>query len=92
MNSTEIRKKAISTIDQHYPKQEWVRLYTDGSAIDAFKNVGGRVFIEWSNGSTTSQALPTGATCSNCKTKAEANISFGIAFSMDSGSLPNKGQ
>ena len=29
--------KSQSTIEKYYPKQEWVRLYTDGSATDAIK-------------------------------------------------------
>ena len=70
MNPSDINTKAKSTIEKYYPKQEWVRLYTDGSATDAIKNGGG----EWLDGSTTSDAFPTGATCSNYKAKAEALI------------------
>ena len=66
--------KAKSTIEKYYPKQEWVRLYTDGSAADAIKNGGGGVFTEWLEGATTSDAFPTGATCSNYKAEAEALI------------------
>ena len=72
MSTAEIRKKAISIIHQHYPEQEWVKLYTDGSATDAVKNGGGGVFIEWPNGSTTLQAFPAGATYLNYKAEAEA--------------------
>ncbi|KAK3730763.1 hypothetical protein RRG08_015680 [Elysia crispata] len=57
---------------QHYPKQEWIRPYTDGSETNAVKNGGGGVFIEWPNGCTTSQAFPAGATYSNYKAEAEA--------------------
>ena len=38
------------------------------------KNGGGGVFTEWLDGSTTSDAFPTGATCSNYKAEAEALI------------------
>ena len=74
MNPSDISTKAKSTIEKYYPKQEWVRLYTDGSASDAIKNGGGGVFTEWLDGSTTSDAFPTGATCSNYKAEAEALI------------------
>ena len=74
MNPSDISIKAKSTIEKYYPKQEWVRPYTDGSAADAIKNGGGRVFTEWLDGSTTSDAFPTGATCSNYKAEAEALI------------------
>ena len=74
MNPSDISTKAKSTIEKYYPKQEWVRLYTDGSATDAIKNGGGGVFTEWLDGSTTSDAFPTGATCSNYKAEAEALI------------------
>ena len=46
MNSSDISTKTKSTIEKHYPKQEWVRLCTDGSATDAIKNGGGGVFTE----------------------------------------------
>ena len=74
MNPSDISTKAKSTIEKNDPKQEWVRLYTDGSATDAIKNGGGGVFSEWLDGSTTSDAFPTGATCSNFKAEAEALI------------------
>ena len=69
MNPSDISTKAKSTIEKNYPKQEWVRLYTDGSAAEAIKNGGGGVFTEWLDGSTTSDAFPTGATCSNTRLK-----------------------
>ena len=74
MNPSDISTKAKSTIEKYYPKQEWVTLYTDGSATDAIKNGGEGVFTEWLDGSTTSDAFPTGATCSNYKAEAEALI------------------
>ena len=74
MNPSDISTKDKSTIEKHYPKQDWVRLYTDGSATDAIKNGGGGVFTEWLDGSNTSDAFPTGATCSNYKAEAEALI------------------
>ena len=75
MNPSDISTKAKSTIEKYYPKQEWVRLYTDGSPTDAIKmGGGGGVFTEWLDGSTKSDAFPTGATCSNYKAEGEALI------------------
>ena len=74
MNPSDISTKAKSTIEKYYPKQEWVGLYTDGSATDAIKNGGGGVFTEWLDGSTTSDVFPTGATCSNYRAEVEALI------------------
>ena len=87
MNPSDISTKAKSTIEKFYPKQEWVRLYTDGSATDAIKNGGGGVFTEWLNGSTTSDAFPTGATCSNYKAEAEALI---VALNLIKSTLNSK--
>ena len=42
MDPSDISTKAKSTIEKYYPKQEWVRLYTDGSATDAIKKWRGR--------------------------------------------------
>ena len=40
MNPSDINTKAKSTIEKYYPKQEWVRLFTDGSATDAILMAG----------------------------------------------------
>ena len=33
-------------IEHHFPSGEWIRVYTDGSATEAVRNGGGRVYIE----------------------------------------------
>ena len=58
MNPSDISTKAKSTIEKYNPKQEWVRLYADGSATDAIKNGVGGVFTEWLDSSTTTDGFP----------------------------------
>ena len=73
MNHSDISTRAKNTIEKYYPKQEWVRLYISYWCNKKWRG-GGGVFTEWLDGSTTSDAFPTGATCSNYKAEAEALI------------------
>ena len=52
-------------IEHHFPSGEWIRVYTDSSANEAVINGGGRVYIEWPDGTSESHAIPTGLFSSN---------------------------
>ena len=59
-------------IDLNYPSENWIRVYTDGSAEEAVSNGGAGVYIEWPDGTTLERSFPTGKHSSNYKAKATA--------------------
>ena len=47
----EILKEAVNnSLRVQYPKNSWIRVYTDGSSEEAIKNGGAGILIEWPNG------------------------------------------
>ena len=71
---SELERKAITSeyLDKVYPREEWIRTYTDGSAEDATRNGGAGVFIQYPQGSEDSLAFPTGSNSTNYKSEAIA--------------------
>nr|KAG5706601.1 hypothetical protein BaRGS_005671 [Batillaria attramentaria] len=59
-------------IDEKYPGEAWVQVYTDGSATQAVSNGGAGVFIRYPDGQTESVAVPTGKHCSNYSAEVKA--------------------
>ena len=53
------RTLAMATIDENYPQEAWMRVYTDRSATQATKNGGVGVFIHYINGNKQREAIPT---------------------------------
>ena len=59
-------------IDLNNPSENWIRVYTDGSAEEAVSNGGAGVYIEWPDGTTLERSFPTGKHSSNYKAEATA--------------------
>ena len=59
-------------ININYPSELWIRVYTDGSAEEAVRNGGGRVLIEWLDGTKIENSMPTGRHSTNYKAEAAA--------------------
>jgi hypothetical protein len=72
---TSIVKKTLtmSMLEEKYPSESWVRVYTDGSATNATTK-GASIYIQYSNGEQQSEAIPTDLHCSNYKAEGEAII------------------
>lgn len=64
----------MSMLEEQYPSESWVRVYTDGSATNATTKGGAGIYIEYPNGERQSKAIPTGRHCSNYKAEEEALI------------------
>lgn len=64
--------KVINLLDQKYPNDKWIRVYTDGSASAKARDGGGGIHIEWPDGRRESKAMPTGPICSNYKAETAA--------------------
>ncbi|VDI60876.1 Hypothetical predicted protein [Mytilus galloprovincialis] len=62
----------MSMLEEQYPSETWVRVYTDGSATNATTNGGAGIYIKYPNGDQQSEAIPTGLHCSNYKAEEEA--------------------
>ena len=64
----------LEMIDEKYPREAWTHVYTDGSATNAINNGGAGVFVRLPDGTTRSEALPTGKNCTNYKAEVEALV------------------
>ena len=73
---TNIVKKnlTMSMLEEKYPSESWVRVYTDGSTTNAITKGGAGIYIQYLNGEQQSEAIPTGLHCSNYKAEGEAII------------------
>ena len=73
--SNEIQKSlTLEMLEERYPQEAWTRVYTDGSATSAIKNGGAGVYVRLPDGSTLSEALPTGMNCTNYRAEVEALV------------------
>ena len=59
-------------IAENFPSKDWIRVFTDGSAINAVSNGGSGVYIEFPDGQSTESFIPTGTLCTNYKAELEA--------------------
>ena len=57
----------MSMLEEKYPSESWVRVYTDGSTTNATTKGGAGIYIQYPNGEQQSKAIPTGLHCSNDK-------------------------
>ena len=69
-------KKALTLamLDEQYPHEAWIRLYTDGSATDAIKNGGACIFIQYLSGERQAEAIPTGFHCTSYRAEEEVLV------------------
>ena len=68
----ELKELTCTYLDKNFPGEEWIRVYTDGSAEKAVANGGSGVYIEMSDQKTIESSIPTGTHCSNYKAELEA--------------------
>ena len=66
------RAFALEYLEQEYPTDTWVHVYTDGSAVDATRNGGSGVFIQKPDQQTVSISLPVESTCTNFRAEVKA--------------------
>ena len=59
-------------LDTTYPKETWIRVYTDGSAEQATRNGGAGIFIQYPDGSKDTLTFATGIHSTNYKSEAVA--------------------
>lgn len=71
-NSIQRMTAALSHLDDEYPGDLWVRVYTDGSALDAIRNGGAGVYIEYPHKSRDMIKTPTGKFCNNYDAEIQA--------------------
>ena len=64
----------LAMLDERYPQEAWLRVYTDGSAADAVKNGGAGVYIQYPSGEWQAEAIPTGLHCTNYRAEVQALI------------------
>ena len=68
----ELKELTCTYLDKNFPGEEWIRVYTDGSAEKAVANGGSGVYIEMPDQKTIESSIPTGTHCSNYKAELEA--------------------
>ena len=71
-NSIQRKTVTLSLLDEEYPHDLWVRVYTDGSAENAVKNGGAGVYIEYPNNVRDAIKVPTGKFCHNYDAEIQA--------------------
>ena len=68
----ELKELTCTYLNKNFPGEEWIRVYTDGSAEKAVANGGSGVYIEMPDQKTIENSMPTGTHCSNYKAELEA--------------------
>lgn len=71
-NSVQRRTATLSFLDEKYPQDLWIRVYTDGSAQNAVKNGGAGVYIEYPNNTRDADKISTGKHCHNYDAEIQA--------------------
>ena len=66
----ELRSLTLEALSVAYPSTTWARAYTDGSAEEAVKNGGGRVFIKLPDGRSIRKSVATGQQSTNYRAEA----------------------
>jgi len=61
-------------IEDQYPNEAWLQVYTDGSATDATRCGGAGAYISHPSGEWQTLSTATGAYCTNYKAEVEAII------------------
>ncbi|KAK7093030.1 hypothetical protein V1264_008689 [Littorina saxatilis] len=69
-----LKALTLATLEERYPDDAWIRVYTDGSATNAVKSGGAGVHIQYPGGERTEETLPTGLYCTNYKAEVDALI------------------
>jgi ribonuclease HI len=64
----------MSMLEEKYPSESWVIVYTDGSATNTKTKGGAGIYIQYPHGEQQSDAIPTGLHRSNYKAEGEAII------------------
>jgi ribonuclease HI len=69
-----VARKALTLamLEETYPRESWIRVFTDGSSTKAVKNGGAGVFIQFPSGEWKAEARPTGLHCTNYRAEVEA--------------------
>ena len=63
----ELKELTCTYLDKNFPGEEWIRVYTDGSAEKAVANGGSGVYIEMPDQKTIESSIPTGTTAPTIK-------------------------
>lgn len=88
-NSVERRTATLSFLDEEYPPDLWIRVYTDGSAQNAVQNGGAGVYIEYPNNTRDMARVPTGKYCHNYDAEIQAiKIATEKLLNTNSGTQP----
>ena len=68
------RALTLAMLEETYPQEAWIRVFTDGSATDAIQNGGAGVYIQFPDGQKHADAIATGIHCTNYKAEVEALV------------------
>ncbi|CAC5370134.1 unnamed protein product [Mytilus coruscus] len=72
--STVKKTLTIGMLEDEYPSDSWIRVYTGGSVTNATTKGAAGIYIKYPNGDQHSEAKSTGLHCSNYKAEEEALI------------------
>ena len=61
-------------IEEQYPQEAWIHVYTDGSATNAVANGGVGILIRFPGGQTETASVPAGRYCTNYRAETDALV------------------
>jgi ribonuclease HI len=65
LNPLQKETEVCNMIEEIYPRESWLQVYTDGSATQAVRNGGAVVFVLYPDLENQATCLPMGTFCSN---------------------------
>ena len=84
-----LKALTLETLDQEYPADSWAHIYTDGSAVDAVRNGGAGVFMQFPDGRRSSKMMPTGKVSTNFRSEACALLEAARTLNIEQTLAPN---
>ena len=66
------KQQTLAYIDEHYPHESWIHVYTDGSATNAVQDGGAGSIIFLQGGQTIENSTATGKHCTNYSAEVKA--------------------
>ena len=66
------RAHTLAMIEECYPEEAWIHVYTDGSATQAVANGGAGILVKYPGGQSTTASFATGKHCTNYGAETKA--------------------
>ena len=65
-------------LEEKYPSEAWIRIYTDGSSTNAVANGGAGILLQFPDGQSTAVSVATGRHSTNYHAETEALVQAAV--------------